>query len=189
MRPVPRLYLVRHPATTIEKPLPPDQWRLSEEGERQLEALLRGSFWSEIQHVYSSTEPKAAAVAERARSVHGLPFSLHAELNELRRPDFVADYPQHVARVFARPGEEVGGWESLESACSRVWAFLVHGTGRGALPAAAVSHGIVLSAVRARLLGAATCDLEDWRRLPFAGVAEVDTESWQLTQDFRPPLP
>ena len=182
-----KLYLIRHPATSVDKRRPPEDWQLSEEGERQLDALLRCSFWSEVQHVYSSAEPKAAAVAERVHSDLGIPLSLHSELRELKRVGFAHDYAQQVARVLASPGEEIGGWESLESALGRVWAFLTEVAGRGVLPAAVVSHGIVLSAVRARLLGRPLVSPAEWRALPFGGVAQIDAVNWQLTADFVAP--
>ena len=53
--------------------------------------------------------------------------------------------------------------------------------------AAVVSHGIVLSAVRARLLGRPLTSPAEWRALPFASVAQVDALTGRLTEDFRGP--
>jgi len=178
------IHLIRHPATRVDKRRPPEEWRLSEEGGRQLDALLEQGFWREVRHVYSSTEPKAAIVAERAAETHGVPLSVHDELRELRRPGFAADYERVVEEAFRSPARAVNGWESLESALKRVWRFLTHVAARGPLPAAVVSHGLVLSAVRAKLLGEEAPDLDEWQRLPFAGVAQVDVSKWQLVEDF-----
>jgi len=183
------LYLVRHPATTVDRLCPPEEWQLSDEGGRQLDALLRQPFWRQVRHVYSSTEPKAATVAQKAAGTHGLPFSLHDDLRELRRAGFVAEYERMVQSVFEMPRREVGGWESLESALGRVWSFLSQVAARGMLPAAVVSHGLVLSAVRAKLLGRESPDLDEWRELPFGVVAQVDISKWQLLKDFTASYP
>jgi broad specificity phosphatase PhoE len=180
------LYLIRHPATRVDRRRPPEEWQLSEEGDRQLEALLERPFWRQVRHIYSSSEPKAVVVAQRAAEADGVPFSLHAELRELRRPSFVADYEGMVGRVFEMPQHEIDGWESLESALTRVSSFLRRVAERGLIPAAVVSHGLVLSAARAKLLGREAPDLTEWRRLPFGGVAEMDVSKWRLLEDFVP---
>ncbi|MBN1458739.1 MAG: histidine phosphatase family protein [Armatimonadetes bacterium] len=185
--PVQTLYLIRHPGTLVDKHLPSSEWKLSEEGGRQLDALLNQAFWARVRHVYSSSEEKAVVVAHRAAEVHGVPFSLHDELRELRRAGFVVDYDGVVARVFETPAREVNGWESLDAARGRVWDFLQEVAARGPLAAAVVSHGLVLSAVRAQLLGLAAPDPTEWRQLPFAGVAQADVSKWQLLQDFAAP--
>jgi broad specificity phosphatase PhoE len=178
------LYLIRHPDTMVDERRPLEEWQLSKEGGRQLEALLKQPFWRQVRHVYSSTEPKAAAVAQKAAETHGVPFSLHDDLRELRRTGFVAEYERMVESVLGTPGREVGGWESLESALGRGWHFLTQVAAQGALPAAVVSHGLVLSAVRAKLLGRQAPHLAEWRRLPFGGVAQVDASKWRLLKDF-----
>jgi len=183
------LYLIRHPETLADEGRPPEKWRLSEEGGRQLDALLRRRFWGEVRHVYASTEPKAAIVAERAAEAHGVPFSLHDELRELSRAAFVAEYERVVEEAFRSPECEVNGWESLDAARDRVWDFLEEVAARGPLPAAVVSHGLVLSAVRAKLLGRPALHLTEWRQLPFAGVAQVDVSKWQLLEDFAAESP
>lgn len=183
------LYLIRHPATRVEQGRPPEEWQLSEEGGRQLDALLKQEFWGEIRHVYSSSEPKAAVVAHGAAEAHGVPFSLHDDLRELKRTGFVVDYDGMVARVFETPACQINGWESLDAARDRVWDFLEEVAARGPLPAAVVSHGLVLSAVRAKLLGRPALHLTEWRQLPFAGVAQVDVSKWQLLQDFAADSP
>jgi len=182
------LYLIRHPATAVDRRRPSEEWQLSEEGGRQLDGLLKQEFWGEVRQVYSSTEPKAAAVAERASEAYGVPFSLHDDLRELRRSGFFTDYERVVEDVFRSPAREVNGWESLESALGRAWSILTQVAARGALPAVVVSHGLVLSAVRAKVLGRQAPDLAEWRRLPFGGVARVDVSKWQLVEDFTPPL-
>ncbi len=183
------IYLVRHPACEVRDDRPAEQWHLSEEGEKQLESLMCSGFWSKVQHVYASTEPKAEVVAQRALAEHGVPFSVHDELRELRRPPhFIRDRNEllgTISSIFDAPQEAVPGFEPLARALHRVWRFVTEVVVRYPLPAAVVSHGIVLSAVRARLLGEPKVSLSEWESLPFAAVAEVDSDQWLLHRDFR----
>ncbi len=186
-----RIYLIRHPACNAREDLPAEQWLLSEAGEKQLESLIRSRFWAGVLHVYASTEPKAEAVAQRVFARHAISFSLHDDLRELRRPPvFIRDRNEIlglVGRVFASPQEHAPGFEPLAAAAERVWRFLTQVVAENALPAAVVSHGIVLSALRARLLCKEKVDLKDWQRLPFAAVAEVESDGWVLHRDFLAP--
>ncbi len=180
-----RIYLVRHPATRMDPDIPAEQWGLSDEGLSQLDRLLQAQWWRDVRHVYTSTEPKAREVGDAARKRFGITCTSHAELRELERtPEFRSDYRERVIRMFATPDVPVDGWESLSSATDRLAGFL-HGTAsEGPLPAAVVSHGIVLSSLRARLLGMSHVDPRHWQSLPFAAVAEVETDSWTLASDF-----
>jgi broad specificity phosphatase PhoE len=180
-----RIFLIRHPSTERERKLPASEWRLSREGERQLERLIREPFWEGVRHVYSSPEPKAEAVARAAFVEHAIPYSAHSELAELRRPPgLIDDYRERVKLLLRRPRSAPEGWETVASAAERAWAFLNAVVTHGPLPAAVVSHGIVLSAVRAKLLGQERADPRDWLAMPFAAVAEVESEGWVLVCDF-----
>ncbi len=50
--------------------------------------------------------------------------------------------------------------------------------------AVVVSHGLVLSLLRAHLLGQQVVNFADWQRLGFAAVATVDLMQGRLEQDF-----
>jgi broad specificity phosphatase PhoE len=148
--------------------------------------MMRLPFWRGVRHVYASTERKAEVVAAAANAEHGIPFSLHSELAELARPaGLMADYQGRVMALFGSPSAAPDGWEPLDCARERAWKFLTTVVGEGPLPAAAVSHGMILSAVRARLLGRDEVDPRDWVALPFGAVAEVESEGWTVVEDFR----
>ncbi|MEX0762771.1 MAG: histidine phosphatase family protein [Dehalococcoidia bacterium] len=182
-----RIYLVRHPATHMDPDTPAEQWGLSDEGLSQLDRLLQARWWTDVRHVYTSTEQKARAVGDAVLNQFGIPCTSHAELRELERtPEFRSDYRERVIRMFATPDVPVDGWESLSSATDRLTGFLRGTVSGGPIPAAVVSHGIVLSSVRARLLGMSHVDPRHWQALPFAAVAEVETDDWTLASDFAP---
>lgn len=183
-----KIYLVRHPAPQISAALPAQQWGLSETGREQVQRLLQAAWWPQVRHIYTSPEPKAQAVAAAAAERFDLPFSVHPELAELRRPPkMLPDYKEWVVRAFAAPEEALPGGESVASAGERVWRFVRETIGAGPLPAALVSHGIVLSTLRARLLGQTQVAPRDWEALPFGAVAQVESLDWSWAEDFRAP--
>ena len=179
------IYLIRHPSTQPDERRPARDWRLSAEGHEQLGRLLRASWWPTVRHVYVSDEHKAATVGDAAAKRFNVPVSRHPEIGELRRaPSDGVRYEELVRQTLRQPDEPPRGWESLSEARRRAVRFLQTVVSKGPLPAAVVSHGIVLSAVRAHLLGADSVDEAAWASLPFAAVAEVETDGWRLRSDF-----
>ena len=90
-------------------------------------------------------------------------------------------------RELARPDEAAGDWEPASQALARFVA--------GIEPLAAtddigimalVSHGLVLSLYRARLLGQSTVAYPDWQALSFGAVAWVDVQNQSILSDFEP---
>lgn len=178
------VYLVRHPITRMDPSRPPAEWELSSDGRRQLDLLLAAHWWPAVEHVYTSTEGKATAVGEAATARFGTSTSVHPELDELHRGGFVADYGRVVRQALADPDRPANGWEALAAAQDRAEGFIRGSVAVGPLPAAVVSHGLVLSAIRASLRGAQQVEYEEWRDLTFAAVAEMDPAAWALLSDF-----
>lgn len=178
------VYLVRHPMTAMDPARHPAEWEVSNDGQRQLDRLLAAPWWPAVEHVYTSTEPKAVVVGRQAADRFGIPTSAHAALDEVHRQDFVPDYGRVVRAALDHPDLPANGWEALTAARDRAVGFLQSTVGPGPLPAAVVSHGLVLSQVRAWLQGRDHVDYEEWRSLPFAAVAVVDPAAWRLEADF-----
>ncbi len=178
------VYLIRHPMTRMDPARPPAEWELSSDGRRQLDRLLTAPWWPAVEHVYTSVEAKAVAVGEAAAGRFGTPHSAHPELDEVHRAAFVADYGRVVRQALAEPDTPANGWEALTHARDRAVGFLRSTVAEGPLPAAVVSHGLVLGEVRASLQGQAHVAYDDWRALPFAAVALVDPYAWKLVADF-----
>ncbi len=178
------VYLIRHPMTRMEPARPAAEWVLSSDGLRQLDRLLTAPWWPAVEHAYTSSEPKARAVGEAAAERLGTPHTVHGELDEVHRGEFVADYGRVVREAMAHPDQSADGWEALTSARDRVVAFVRTVVAPGPLPAAVVSHGLVLGELRASLQGRAHVAYEDWRALPFAAVAVADPSRWELIADF-----
>jgi broad specificity phosphatase PhoE len=183
------VYLVRHPETTVDPRLPSTDWVLSGQGVRQLESLLALRFWRAARHVFTSTELKTVVVGESAQYRFGAPHTQHAELAELRRSMLLPqeEFLDRMRKVFEHRSEPADGWESAASGLRRIKVFLLETVARVQPPTVVVSHGVVLSLLRADLLGRPRVEFDDWRALPFGAVAKIDVEKWTLIRDFMPP--
>lgn len=185
-----RLYLITHAHTLQDPTLDARAWRLSAAGRMQVEHLAELPFWAEVGYVVVSSEPKTLLTVEAVIERFGLPVAVDARFDELRRPGWITEraYRERVCAVFAEPEQAAGDWEPAQAALQRVLA------GLAALPVTApvapgrsvavVSHGLVLSLLRAHLRGQTSVDFADWQRLGFAAVATIDRDGNRFEQDF-----
>jgi broad specificity phosphatase PhoE len=177
------LILVRHAETEPDFSVPAERWRLSAAGRVQADRLASAPFWSGVEVLVSSGEPKALATAAPAAERHGLRVVPVPELREVRRPlEKIGDYAGAV-REYLSSGRP--GWEPADEAAARVArgferALADHPGGT----IAAVSHGLVLTLWLAALLGR-----DDrfplWRTIGFTGWARVDPRAPRLLEGFR----
>lgn len=170
-----RIYLIRH-AETEEGGPDPALWPLSERGEEQVRVLAAQPFWSEIQAVVSSDEPKALATVAGIAAERGIPLFKHESLRELKRTrGRVDDYDERVRQVFARPAQSVEGWERATDAQARILACMDELIGRfDPQPFAVVSHGMVLALLLASVQNALGQTFEIWKQLGFASVVSME---------------
>ncbi|MDQ3856457.1 MAG: phosphoglycerate mutase family protein, partial [Chloroflexota bacterium] len=87
-----RLYLIRHGRTW---PTGPDsqEWPLSPEGVVEAEALAGAAFWTSVQALNSSPEPKAVSTVQPAARRYQLEIRQDERLIEVRRPsEWLGDY-------------------------------------------------------------------------------------------------
>ncbi|MCB0114638.1 MAG: histidine phosphatase family protein [Caldilineaceae bacterium] len=181
------LYLITHAHTQQQRDVDAATWTLSERGGQQAATLAREQFWANVTRIVLSSEPKTRLTVEPVLAARDLPVTVDARFNELKRPAaWTDDYVAAVAAAFDRPHESVNGWEAAAAAQAR----FIHGiedlcqrfpNGTFAL----VGHGLTFSLYRAALLGQAHVDLNDWRKLSFAAIAQVDLVTGRLIEDFR----
>jgi len=181
------LFLITHAHTQQQKEADATRWVLSEAGQAQAEALACLPLWDGAERIVVSSEPKTRLTVAPVLAARKLPLTVDPRYDELRRgSEWVEDYSAHVAEVFANPQRSIGGWESASDALAR---FLegIHALA-DAFPAetiALVGHGLTLSLFRAHLLGQARVDCDDWQRLSFCALAQVEWPQLQLAQDFQ----
>ena len=109
-----RIYLVRHPKTTVNLAVPSHQWPLSPTGREQAEQLAKESFWPRVSMIYSSEEPKATSTTRIIAALTGVSWQTSSCLGELDRSSFqppdIAAYRSGHARMFGTPYQQVRGW-------------------------------------------------------------------------------
>lgn len=178
-----RLYFVRHARSQMTGDVA-KRWPLSEEGQREAGVLARQDFWREVDLVFSSPEPKAVQTAKPSARRWGIPLEIVNCLHELRRPQLVHDYEEIIARLFAEPETSIAGLEPASQAADRIAHCLKRlVAAHPGQTLAVVSHGLVLALFLARLEGRWPT-VADWRAVPFAGLAVVDTNTWHFIKDW-----
>ncbi len=182
-----KLYLIRHAQTKQERQQESNQWHLSEQGCQQAGALAQESFWSHVDLIVVSSEPKTRLTIEPVVAAWGIPVVEDARFDEVYRGGWINDYAAQVRRFFATPEQSAEPWESAADALDRFLgglASLQEAYGNQTL--ALVGHGLILSLYRAYLLGQPAVHFADWQRLAFAAVALVNPTKRLLLKDFTP---
>ena len=180
------LYLIRHASPQIQPDVPARDWRLSERGieeARELAAVAAG--WA-LAAVYTSAEPKAQSTALLIAEASGVATGVVDGFEELRFDEWIGNadrFSEAVRAILERPDEPVRGAETAAAAAAR-FAAGIRIVEQGALPAAVVSHGRVLTAYLAQALR-----LDDpfalWRSMPMPGWACIDLDGPKLISGFQ----
>ncbi len=179
-----QLYLVRHAAVVVRPDQPSEQRHLSPDGRAAAEALASEAGWTTLARLYTSSEPKAIATAQRIATRNGLPITIEPALGEIERPWTGGDYRELARRYLL--GEPVEGWEPHDAATDRIRASVEAITSaHGEAGLGVVSHGLILALYLAQLLeldGPATADF--WDGISFPDYAIVDLEAHRLVRPF-----
>ena len=182
------LYLIRHASPNIQPNVPSEQWTLSERGIEEARALARiAADWG-LEAVYSSVEPKAQATALIVGDAvrHGV--RVVDGFQELRFDRWIGnadEFGEMIRDIVQQPTVSVHGAERASAAAAR-FAAAVNLVAEGPFPAAIVSHGRVITAYLAQLLGLDD-PFELWRSIPMPGWACLDIEPTvpKLMEPFR----
>jgi broad specificity phosphatase PhoE len=142
----------------IKPGVPPDRWILSGAGKRRAAALADALATMGATSLHSSDEPKAAETAEIISPRLNLAVNYASGLREHDRngvpfmPD--ADWEAAVIDAIRRPGDLVLGTETVEAARLRFKGALAMAEAKSPPgPMVVVSHGTVIAAFVADLLG------------------------------------
>lgn len=177
------LYLIRHARAQMTGNTA-DRWTLSEEGRRQARVLAHQDFWRDVGRIYSSPEPKALETARPAARRWDIPLAVADDLREPRRPRLIVDYEATIEQVFANPRKSISGLEPATEAAHRVTRCIKELSEKHAEQTLAViSHGLVMTLILSRLENRLPT-LYDWRSIPFTGLRVIDTEQWQLVEEW-----
>ncbi len=177
------LYLVRHARVQMTGDIA-ERRLLSEEGEHEADILAQQDFWCKVERIFSSPELKALQTAEPAIRRWSIPLEIADCLHEVHRPRPISDYEGTIARFFSEPETGVAGMNPAIQEAGRITRCI-----KGLAAAhpdwtlAIVSHGLVTALFLARLEGRWPT-VAEWRAIPFAGLAVVDTTTWQIAQGW-----
>jgi broad specificity phosphatase PhoE len=161
-----------------------ERWPLSEEGLQEADTLTQQSFWRKVELILSSPEPKALQTAKPAARYWSTPLEMTNCLREVRRSHLIPNYEHTIARFFSAPEASVAGLEPAVQAAERITRCIKGlSTEHPGKTLAIVTHGLVTALFLARLEDRWPT-VEEWRAIPFAGVAAVDTTTWHLVKNW-----
>lgn len=111
-----KLIYITHPAVNLDKTKLPHEWGLSEKGFEEAKKLIEKDFWSEVNVIYSSTEPKAVQVAQLASEKYGIKSFQEKDLGEADRTKTpflpFEEYMSAIKECYINPTTNIKGWES-----------------------------------------------------------------------------
>jgi broad specificity phosphatase PhoE len=180
-----RIVLVKHAQPLLEASRPAREWELGAEGEGQAARLADALKRFAPFRLVTSPESKAKRTAALVAGKLGILMATVEDLKELDRPALpimpAAEHERVNARVFARRGEAVLGFESATDALNRFRAAVLAEVSRAReRNLVAISHGTVISL----LVGA--CNPVDafdlWKRLQCPSFVVLDSASLALIE-------
>ena len=180
-----KLILIKHASPEIVPGVPPEQWRLSEQGRASCARLADALRPLAPSVIVSSEEPKASETGELLARALGVPFHAAPNLHEhdrsnvphLRSGEFIS----MVEVLFRRPDQLVLGRETASGALKRFRNALddvIEAHGSAGQTVAVVSHGTVIALLLAQAGGGNGFEL--WRRMKLPSYAVLGMPGWQV---------
>jgi broad specificity phosphatase PhoE len=183
------LVLVKHAQPVLAAGVPPKDWRLSEEGERQSTQLARHLARFAPLRLIASQEPKALTTARLAAATLAVDVAIATGLEEFDRPALPivprAEHERVNAAIFRNPSARVLGRESARDALGRFSEAMAAELGRtAARTLVAVTHGTVIALFVAAHNPVDPFDL--WARLACPSYVVLDLPSFALGEVVSP---
>jgi broad specificity phosphatase PhoE len=176
------IFFVRHATPAVQPTVPSHEWALSPKGADEARDLARRAASWGIHAVYSSAEPKARATALIFGDELLVPVHVVDGLEELRFDHWIAnsdEFAEAVHSILEQPGLSFRGAETADAAAGR-FARAVAMIAAAQTPAAIVTHGRVLSAWLALVLGPEQA-FALWRAMPMPGWVRIDLDALSST--------
>ena len=183
------ILLAKHSQPIADPSKPAPEWVLSTVGRRRALALAASLRVRRPARVLASPEAKARETAEIVAASLGLGVEVVDALREQERPrlPFAAAedaFARAIAEGFRRPDEALHGGESVERARARFAGAVEEiAASAGGRPALVVTHGTVLAAYVARVVGRDPFPL--WRALDLPSWLALDLDARALVASWR----
>ena len=173
-----KIIFVRHSIPKLEADVPPDKWKLTDEGRALCYPLAVQLERQNPDIIITSEESKAKETGEIVAGILGLPCQTAKDLHEqVREPGKIISKKEFIKRIealFSNPSEEVLGletaWEALDRFSEAVNEVME--THAGLIPVI-VTHGTVMSLYYGKISG--NEPFEFWKRL---GIPALYTVTW-----------
>ena len=179
------MHLIRHSAVTIQKDVPSNAWRLSENGRFQAKALAVQFLHPKPDLILTSIESKAIETGQIMAQVWELPCHTFPNLHEHERGNnsFVDSreaWQGMVAAFLSQPSELVLGTETAVQAAMRFETAVKYAhTQFPDQKLAFVTHGRILTAFLSQH-NPQIDPVQFWKSLPLPALVEVAENNYSL---------
>lgn len=181
------LYLIRHATPAVQPNVPAPEWPLSDRGIEEARTLASTAKGWGLKAIYASGEPKTQSTALVIGEELGLPVNVVEGLQETRMDWWIAnsdEFGETVQQILEQPELSLRGAERAGAAAAR-FATAIAIIGQGAFPAAAVTHGRVLTSWLTEAF-AHEDPFALWRSIPMPGWTRIDLDD--MRPDALPPF-
>jgi broad specificity phosphatase PhoE len=174
------LILAKHSLPKVEKNLPANKWKLSDEGQARARWLAERLSCFQPDVIISSHEPKAKETAEIAANILQLELHIVEGLHEHDRSNLPylseEEFQASIREFFQKPGVLIFGEEAANEAHTRFYRA-VHSVlkDHANKTVAIVAHGTVISLFVSRLAGIS--ELMLWNELGLPSFVVIDPQS------------
>lgn len=173
-----KLIYISHPAVNIDKTKPPHMWGLSKIGFEEAKTLLQKPFWSEVDIIYSSNEPKATQVASLASEKYNIQWIQEEKLGEADRTATpfmpLEEYMDAIQQCYVKPSENIKGWESHHHMMERNISALEEIKKENKKTIVIIGHGGAGTTIKCYIKGVKLNFSEDPKRTGCIFIADLD---------------
>ncbi|MCF8058967.1 MAG: phosphoglycerate mutase family protein [Bacteriovoracaceae bacterium] len=185
------LILVRHAMPVIEEGLPPNEWKLGENGEAQAQKFsqfLKNNFDLD-RIIYTSNEPKALKTAEIIAKTCNCKIQSSNDLREIDKSLMKGeDYVNYTEEILEKVSQSAYGEESATEALIRFENGIKNVLEIGMEEErVVVTHGTVLALFLAKY-NAEMKAFEYWEKLECPSYAVVDASTYKILEFNGRPL-
>ena len=190
---MPPLILVKHASPEVVPGMPPEQWRLSDQGRASCARLAEALRPHAPAAVVASEEPKASETGELVARHLPVPFHTAPNLHEHDRSNVphlrAGEFISLMEVLFRKPNQLVLGRETAAGALKRFRNALddvLEEHGHDEKTVAVVSHGTVIALLLEQLGNRGGFDV--WRAMKLPSYAVLRLPAWTV-EEVRDALP
>ena len=178
-----KLYFLRHFKPKVDKNKPVSEWKLDEEGLKEMNKLLINNRFENINKIFTSPEFKAKLTAEKINKRYNISIIECKEIAEVDRSKagFIEGDYTKLVELYLTESDFKYIWENINNVKDRIKKFL-RKIKKEEGNILIISHGMLLSILLSKYFNKDIVDF--WKSLKFGHILEADYEKlekvWEI---------